>query len=90
MIACDMSFRERQPLPLPAYRDGYSLEALRDLELVRLTTDESRHGYPRELGTSTPRAENTGADTVPGTDGAEVEEVSVRLLLTGIAHTIRM
>ena len=33
------------PLQSPAYRDGYSLESLRDLELVRLTTDESRHGY---------------------------------------------
>ena len=28
-----------------AYRKGYSLEALRDLELVKLTTDESRKGY---------------------------------------------
>lgn len=27
-----------------AYRKGYSLESLRDLELVKLTTDESRHG----------------------------------------------
>jgi len=43
-----------------------------------------------EPGTSTPRAENTGADTIPGTDGAEVEEVSIRFLLTGIAHRIRM
>ena len=33
------------PLQSPAYRDGYSLESLRNLELVRLTTDESRHGY---------------------------------------------
>ncbi|RMG95049.1 MAG: hypothetical protein D6708_03600, partial [Candidatus Dadabacteria bacterium] len=28
-----------------AYRLGYSLESLRDLELVRLTTEESRNGY---------------------------------------------
>ena len=28
-----------------AYRKGYSLESLRDLELVKLTSDESRHGY---------------------------------------------
>ncbi len=28
-----------------AYRKGYSLETLRDLELVKLTTDESRKGY---------------------------------------------
>ena len=28
-----------------AYRKGYSLESLRDLELVKLTTDESRKGY---------------------------------------------
>lgn len=33
------------PLQSPAYRDGYSLESLRDLEMVRLTTDESRNGY---------------------------------------------
>lgn len=28
-----------------AYRKGYSLESLRDLELVKLTTEESRKGY---------------------------------------------
>jgi type I restriction-modification system DNA methylase subunit len=28
-----------------AYRKGYSLETLRDLELVKLTTDESRKGF---------------------------------------------
>ena len=28
-----------------AYRKGYSLETLRDLELVKLTSDESRKGY---------------------------------------------
>ena len=28
-----------------AYRKGYSLESLRDLELVKLTTDESRKGF---------------------------------------------
>ncbi len=33
------------PLQSPAYRNGYSLESLRDLELVRLTSDESRNGY---------------------------------------------
>lgn len=32
------------PHTSPAYRDGYSLESLRDLEMVRLTTDESRNG----------------------------------------------
>ena len=26
------------------YRMGYSLERLRDLEMVKLTTDEARHG----------------------------------------------
>jgi hypothetical protein len=36
---------ERQPLQLPAYRDGYSLGRYATWELVRLTTDESRHGY---------------------------------------------
>ena len=33
------------PLKSEAYRKGYSLEHLRDLELVRLTGDESRDGY---------------------------------------------
>lgn len=33
------------PLEADAYRKGYSLEHLRDLELVRLTTEESRNGY---------------------------------------------
>ncbi len=29
----------------PVYRSGYSLESLRDLEIVPLTTEESRNGY---------------------------------------------
>ena len=33
------------PLDSEAYRKGYSLEHLRDLELVRLTGDESLNGY---------------------------------------------
>ena len=33
------------PYQSEAYRKGYSLETLRDLELVKLTTDESRKGY---------------------------------------------
>lgn len=33
------------PMMAAAYRQGYSLETLRDLELVKLTTDESRNGY---------------------------------------------
>ena len=33
------------PVKSEAYRKGYSLEHLRDLELVRLTDDESRDGY---------------------------------------------
>lgn len=33
------------PMSAEAYREGYSLEALRDLELVPLTTDEAREGY---------------------------------------------
>ena len=33
------------PVRSDAYRRGYSLEHLRDLELVRLTTGESRHGF---------------------------------------------
>ena len=33
------------PLEVEAYRDGYSLESLRNLELVRLTSEESRKGY---------------------------------------------
>ena len=33
------------PVRSDAYRRGYSLEHLRDLELVRLTTAESRHGF---------------------------------------------
>jgi len=32
------------PLTSDAYRKGYSLESLRDLEMVRLTTEESRSG----------------------------------------------
>lgn len=33
------------PMKADAYREGYSLETLRDLELVQLTTEESRNGY---------------------------------------------
>jgi len=33
------------PIDAEAYRKGYSLERLRDLELVRLTTEESLDGY---------------------------------------------
>lgn len=33
------------PMRSETYRKGYSLEFLRDLELVRLTTEESRNGY---------------------------------------------
>ncbi|MBF0460875.1 MAG: hypothetical protein HQL87_05710 [Magnetococcales bacterium] len=33
------------PMKADAYRDGYSLETLRDLEMVQLTTEESRNGY---------------------------------------------
>ena len=33
------------PMKAASYRDGYSLETLRDLELVKLTTEESRNGY---------------------------------------------
>lgn len=33
------------PMGSEAYRRGYSLESLRDLELTKLTTDESRNGY---------------------------------------------
>ena len=33
------------PVDAEAYRKGYSLEHLRDLELVRLTGDESLNGY---------------------------------------------
>ena len=33
------------PVAAEAYRKGYSLERLRDLELVRLTTEESLDGY---------------------------------------------
>ena len=33
------------PMRSEEYRKGYSLENLRDLELVRLTTEESRNGY---------------------------------------------
>ena len=33
------------PLQSEAYRQGYSLENLRDLELVRLESEESRNGY---------------------------------------------
>ncbi len=33
------------PLQSDAYRTGYSLESLRDLELVQLTTPESQDGY---------------------------------------------
>ena len=33
------------PLAADAYRKGYSLEHLRDLEMVRLTTEDSRNGF---------------------------------------------
>ncbi|HDZ24657.1 MAG TPA: class I SAM-dependent DNA methyltransferase, partial [Desulfobacteraceae bacterium] len=33
------------PMKAEAYRKGYSLETLRDLELVKLTTEESKNGY---------------------------------------------
>lgn len=33
------------PLDSEAYRKGYSLETLRDLELVKLTSEESRNGH---------------------------------------------
>jgi len=33
------------PMNANVYRDGYSLETLRDLELVPLTTDTARNGY---------------------------------------------
>lgn len=33
------------PMAADVYRDGYSLEGLRDLELVPLTTDSARNGY---------------------------------------------
>ena len=33
------------PVAADAYRKGYSLEHLRDLEMVRLTTEESRNGF---------------------------------------------
>ena len=33
------------PMQSDAYREGYSLETLRDLELVPLTTEEARNGY---------------------------------------------
>ena len=33
------------PMNAQAYRDGYSLEALRELEIVPLATDEARNGF---------------------------------------------
>ncbi|MCK8601853.1 Eco57I restriction-modification methylase domain-containing protein [Desulfoferrobacter suflitae] len=33
------------PMKSDAYRQGYSLESLRDLEMVQLTTEESRNGF---------------------------------------------
>ncbi len=33
------------PMKSDAYRNGYSLETLRDLEITQLTTEESRNGY---------------------------------------------
>ncbi|RLB03218.1 MAG: hypothetical protein DRG59_11905, partial [Deltaproteobacteria bacterium] len=33
------------PMKSEAYRRGYSLDTLRDLELVKLTTEESKNGY---------------------------------------------
>lgn len=33
------------PIQSEAYRKGYSLESLRDLEMVKLTSDESRRGH---------------------------------------------
>ena len=46
--------------------------------------------YSCEFIPSTPWAENAGTDTLAGTERTEVEEVSVRFPLTGIAHRIRM
>ena len=37
------------PLNAEAYRRGYGLERLRDLEMARLTTEESRNGYHLHL-----------------------------------------
>ena len=37
------------PLNAEAYRRGYGLERLRDLEMVRLTTEESRNGHHLHL-----------------------------------------
>ncbi|MFC1743404.1 Eco57I restriction-modification methylase domain-containing protein [Candidatus Riflebacteria bacterium] len=36
---------EYTPIKSDAYRKGYSLEMLRDLEMIKLTTEESRNGY---------------------------------------------
>ncbi|NQU65260.1 MAG: N-6 DNA methylase, partial [SAR324 cluster bacterium] len=33
------------PMKSDAYRQGYSLESLRDLEMIKLTTEESQNGY---------------------------------------------
>jgi hypothetical protein len=33
------------PMKVEAYRLGYSIESLRDVELVKLTTEESKNGY---------------------------------------------
>ena len=37
------------PLDAEAYREGYGLERLRDLEMVRLTTEESLNGHHLHL-----------------------------------------
>ena len=37
------------PLDPEAYREGYGLERLRDLEMVRLTTEESLNGHHLHL-----------------------------------------
>ncbi len=36
---------EYAPMKSDVYRDGYSLESLRNLEMVQLTSEESRNGY---------------------------------------------
>ena len=42
------------PLDAEAYREGYGLERLRDLEMARLTTEESLNGHHLHLSIEQP------------------------------------
>jgi hypothetical protein len=68
------------PSKVEAYRKGYSLDALRELELVRLTTDESRNGT--FFHESLDRLFRLVWEGVPATGGSEHHRFSLVPLKT--------